>query len=94
MKSAHHAHVFPALFDSHIDPAELPGSELNDNCFHLRIFLQTVLAQLASHPRLFEATKGCSGIQNVITVNPYRTSSHTIGDRVRLLDVAGSNARC
>src|ERR1700692_4835810 len=71
-----------------------PGSELNGDGFHFCVFVQSVLAEFAAHPRLLEAAEGCPGIENVVAVDPDRTSPYSIRYRVRLLDVVGPDARC
>jgi hypothetical protein len=63
-------------------PDDLPDangirSELNRYSLDLGALLKALFAQLPSDARLFEAAKWCTGVEDVIAIDPHRASRNT-----------------
>src|ERR1039458_1325640 len=68
------------------------SSELCADRFDLGIRLQRLVAHFATPPRLLVAPEGKSGVEDVVTVDPYRSGPDLLGQGMGLRDVIGPDA--
>src|ERR1700722_2569546 len=69
------------------------ASEPDGYCLELRVLLQAVLAHFSSYTGLLEPAERRAGVKNVIAIDPHRTRSDTVRNRMRLTNVASPYGR-
>src|SRR5262249_12118094 len=69
------------------------SAQRNRHRLHFRGQLQRILAQLAAKAAHLEAAERGGGVEDVVAVDPDRAGAETIGDPVRLADVACPHCR-
>src|SRR5260370_751436 len=67
--------------------------EFYSNRLQFGVVRQSVFAEFAPDPGLFEAAERRARVEYVVAIHPHRSGAHAVRNRMRLGDVFGPNGR-